>query len=51
MYVGPETMLPLASALAGVTGAALLFWRRIVRRVRAGWRRLTDAVERRAEGG
>lgn len=50
MYVGPETMLPLASGLAGIVGAALLFWRRIVRRVRAGWRRLTGAPEGRAEG-
>jgi hypothetical protein len=26
-YIGPETMLPLASVLASVTGFILIFWR------------------------
>jgi|GEM_PF-1521357 len=30
MYVGPETLMPLASAFAAVAGVALMFWRRTV---------------------
>lgn len=30
MYVGPETIMPLASALAAVTGVLLIFWRKVV---------------------
>ncbi len=30
MYVGPETLMPLASALAAVAGVALMFWRKTV---------------------
>jgi hypothetical protein len=30
MYIGPEVMMPLASALAAITGVLLMFWRRIV---------------------
>lgn len=29
LYFGPETMMPLASAVAGAVGALLLFGRRI----------------------
>ena len=29
-YVGPETMLPLTSALAAVVGVVLVFWRYLV---------------------
>lgn len=36
MYLGPETIMPLASALAAITGALLLFWRRTVIIVRSG---------------
>lgn len=35
-YVGPETMLPLASVLAAVTGVILVFWKYVfglIRRV------------------
>lgn len=28
MYLGPETLMPLASIAAAVTGVAVLFWRR-----------------------
>jgi hypothetical protein len=34
MYIGPETMMPLASALAAITGVVLMFWRRFVGFVR-----------------
>lgn len=30
MYVGPETLMPLASALAAIAGILLLFWRRLL---------------------
>ena len=30
MYVGPETLMPLASALAAVAGVLLMFWRKTV---------------------
>jgi hypothetical protein len=28
MYVGPDTLMPLASALAAIVGVLLMFWRR-----------------------
>lgn len=34
MYIGPETMMPLASALALITGVLLMVWRRAVGLVR-----------------
>ena len=30
MYIGPEVMMPLASALAAVAGVLLMFWRRLL---------------------
>lgn len=42
MYLGPETMLPLASSIAAITGAVLLFWRRIVKFVRSGVQSVTE---------
>lgn len=30
MYIGPETLMPLASILAAITGVAMLFWRKTV---------------------
>jgi len=35
MYLGPETLMPIASALAAVGGMLLLFWRRVIGAVRA----------------
>jgi len=37
MYVGPETLMPLASALAAVAGVLLLFWRKTVGVCRASY--------------
>ena len=34
MYIGPETLMPLATALAAITGVLLMFWRRVVGLVR-----------------
>ena len=36
MYIGPETLMPVASALAAIVGVLLMFWRRTVALVRAG---------------
>lgn len=30
LYIGPDIMMPIASALAAVAGIALMFWRRTV---------------------
>lgn len=30
MYIGPETLMPLASALAAIAGVLMLFWRKTV---------------------
>jgi hypothetical protein len=38
LYIGPETMLPLASALAAIGGVLLLFWHRFVGMLRRLWR-------------
>jgi hypothetical protein len=38
LYLGPETMLPLASTLAAVGGVLLIFWQRLVGLVRKLWR-------------
>jgi hypothetical protein len=42
-YIGPETMLPLASILAAGTGVLLMFWRFIVQ----GLRRIFGLILRR----
>jgi hypothetical protein len=46
MYIGPEVMMPLASALAGVVGVLLMFWRRTVSVVRAGLTACSRMVSR-----
>jgi hypothetical protein len=38
LYIGPETMLPLASALAAIGGVLLIFWHRLVGFIRKIWR-------------
>jgi hypothetical protein len=38
LYIGPETILPLTSALAAVIGVLLMFWQRFVGIVRWLWR-------------
>jgi hypothetical protein len=35
MYIGPETLMPLASVLAAIAGVLMLFWRKTVQAVRA----------------
>ena len=38
MYIGPETLMPLASAAAALFGMLLMFWHRVVGWVKAGAR-------------
>jgi hypothetical protein len=40
LYIGPETMLPLASALAAIGGVLLMFWQQFVGLIRRFWRLL-----------
>jgi hypothetical protein len=35
MYLGPETVMPLASAIAAIAGVLLMFWRKTVAMFRA----------------
>jgi hypothetical protein len=42
MYLGPETLMPIASALAAVGGVLLLFWRRVVGTVRLFVQKVTS---------
>jgi len=37
LYMGPETLLPLASALAAVVGFLLIIWHRAAALVRQVW--------------
>jgi hypothetical protein len=41
LYFGPETSLPLASALAAIVGILLMVWHRAVGLVRKVWQSLT----------
>ncbi len=41
LYMGPDTMMPLASALAAIIGTLLMFWHRLVGWVRRAYRGLT----------
>lgn len=34
MYIGPDTIMPLASAFAAVVGVAVMFWHKTVGLVR-----------------
>jgi len=39
-YLGPDTLMPLASILAAVAGFFLIFWRLIARLVKAAYRKI-----------
>jgi len=47
MYIGPETIMPLASALAAIGGALLLFWQRVVGYARSAGRLIGGMFTRR----
>jgi hypothetical protein len=40
LYFGPDALMPIASAVAGIIGVMLMFWRRTVALVRAVFSRL-----------
>jgi len=39
-YLGPETLMPLASLLAAIAGFFLIFWRLIVKFVKTVYRKI-----------
>ena len=39
-YLGPETLMPLASILAAIAGFFLMFWRLILKFVKATYRKM-----------
>jgi hypothetical protein len=51
MYVGPETLMPLASALAAVAGVALMFWRKTVAVCKASFRFVARIFSRPSSDG
>lgn len=44
LYLGPETLIPLASVASAIAGIALLFWRKIVDLCRRAYRSLGNLV-------
>lgn len=44
-YLGPETLMPLASLLAAIAGFFLIFWRLIVKFVKTIYRRIRGLPE------
>jgi hypothetical protein len=38
LYIGPESILPLTSAIAAIFGFLLIFWQRFVALVKKLWR-------------
>ncbi len=46
LYIGPDALMPLASAIAAAFGMALMFWRRIMNALRVSFR----AIGRRITG-
>ncbi|MFB3903298.1 MAG: hypothetical protein ACE15E_07585 [Acidobacteriota bacterium] len=41
LYLGPDSMMPLASALAAIIGTLLMFWHRLVGWARRAYRGVT----------
>ena len=46
MYLGPETLMPLATALAAIGGFVLMFWRKIVGVVRVAFHKVSGRFSR-----
>ena len=46
MYIGPDTLMPIASVFAAVAGFVMMFWRRLVAMVKFLMQRLTGRVSR-----
>ncbi len=47
LYIGPDALMPLASALAAIAGVLMLFWNKTVGATRALGRFLARLVGRR----
>jgi hypothetical protein len=46
LYLGPDTLMPIASVFAAVAGFVMMFWRRLVGMVKFVVQRLTGRVSR-----
>ena len=46
MYIGPDTLMPIASVFAAVAGFVMMFWRRLVAMVKFLVQRMTGRVSR-----
>jgi hypothetical protein len=46
MYIGPDALMPVASAIAAVAGFVLMFWRRLIGAFRLLAQRLTGKARR-----
>jgi hypothetical protein len=49
MYIGPETIMPLASVLAAIGGILMMFWRKVTGFTRAVGRRVGRLFGARSE--
>ena len=48
-YVGPDVLMPVASAIAAIVGFLLMFWRRTVAFVKAMFQRLARLFGKKTE--
>jgi hypothetical protein len=48
LYLGPDTVMPLASALAAVVGVAVMFWHKTVGAFKSAFRWMGRLVGRRS---
>ncbi|MBI4516674.1 MAG: hypothetical protein HY699_12755 [Deltaproteobacteria bacterium] len=44
LYIGPDQMLPLTSAVGAAIGVLLIVWQHVVALVRKGWRLLAKGL-------
>jgi len=47
LYIGPDTLMPIASVFAAVAGFVMMFWRRLVGMVKFVAQRLSGRLSRR----
>jgi hypothetical protein len=47
VYIGPDTLVPVASAFAAIAGFVLMFWRRLVWMAKMLARKVTGLLARR----
>ncbi|MGQ0538025.1 MAG: hypothetical protein ACT4R6_03685 [Gemmatimonadaceae bacterium] len=45
MYIGPDSLMPVASLIAAIVGFLLMFWRRVVGAIRMVFSRLTSRTK------